>query len=116
MQRRDLIVAGLAAGAGLAGCSPASQEGASATSKPRASFRWTMYTTWPRNFPGLGSGAARLAETINTMSEGRLQVEVFGAGERVPTRVDPGQDAARGVALGGQKQSHGTLQGVMGSR
>ncbi|MCR9090661.1 TRAP transporter substrate-binding protein [Algiphilus sp.] len=102
MQRRDLIVGGLAAGAGLAGCSPASQEAAPAASKQRASFRWTMYTTWPRNFPGLGSGAARLAETINTMSEGRLQVEVFGAGERVPA-----MEVFDAVSRGSAQMGHG---------
>ena len=45
---------------------------------------WRMVTTWPRNFPGLGTGANLLAEMITNMSDGRLTVEVFGAGEIVP--------------------------------
>ena len=43
-----------------------------------------MVTTWPKNFPGLGSGAEFLAEQINVMSGGRIHVEVYGAGELVP--------------------------------
>ncbi len=46
--------------------------------------RLNMVTTWPRDFPGLGTGAQRLAENINRMSRGRLEVKVFAAGERVP--------------------------------
>ena len=43
-----------------------------------------MVTTWPKNFPGLGTGAERLAARINTMSGGRLQVKVYAGGELVP--------------------------------
>ena len=46
--------------------------------------QWRMQTTWPKNFPGLGTGANKLAELIGAMSDGRLTVEVFGAGEIVP--------------------------------
>ena len=27
-------------------------------------FEWKMITTWPKNFPGLGTGAEFLAQTI----------------------------------------------------
>jgi len=43
-----------------------------------------MVTTWPKNFPGLGTGAERLAHRITTMSGGKLQVKVYAAGELVP--------------------------------
>jgi TRAP-type mannitol/chloroaromatic compound transport system substrate-binding protein len=43
-----------------------------------------MVTTWPKNFPGLGTGAERLAERINTMSGGKLHVKVYAGGELVP--------------------------------
>ena len=43
-----------------------------------------MVTTWPRDFPGLGTGANRLAERITPMSAGRLEVKVYAAGELVP--------------------------------
>lgn len=43
----------------------------------------TMVSTWPRDFPGLGTGAQRLAQRITDMTDGRIQVEYFAAGERV---------------------------------
>jgi TRAP-type mannitol/chloroaromatic compound transport system substrate-binding protein len=43
-----------------------------------------MVTTWPRDFPGLGTAAQRLADSITAMSAGRLTVKVFAAGELVP--------------------------------
>ena len=46
-------------------------------------YEWKMVTTWPKDFPGLGTGANYLAELIGTMSSGRIQVNVLGAGELV---------------------------------
>ncbi len=43
-----------------------------------------LVTTWPKNFPGLGTGAERLAQRITQGSEGKLQAKVFAAGELVP--------------------------------
>jgi TRAP-type mannitol/chloroaromatic compound transport system substrate-binding protein len=43
-----------------------------------------MVTAWPRDFPGFGTGAVRLANNITKMSSGRLNVEVFASGELVP--------------------------------
>lgn len=48
------------------------------------SLKWKMVTSWPRNFPGLGTGAAWLADTITEMSGGRLTVKIYGGGELVP--------------------------------
>ena len=42
-----------------------------------------MVATWGRDFPGLGTGAQRFAESISALSEGRIQVDYFAAGERV---------------------------------
>lgn len=47
-------------------------------------MEWRMVTTWPKNFPGLGTGAELLADYINRGSDGRLTVRVYGAGEIVP--------------------------------
>lgn len=47
-------------------------------------IKWKMVTTWPKNFPGLGTGANDLAELITEMSGGRLSVKVYGASELVP--------------------------------
>ncbi|RMF73416.1 MAG: TRAP transporter substrate-binding protein, partial [Alphaproteobacteria bacterium] len=43
-----------------------------------------MVTTWPKNFPGLGTGAVRFARRIEEMSGGAIAVTVYAAGELVP--------------------------------
>jgi TRAP-type mannitol/chloroaromatic compound transport system substrate-binding protein len=83
---------GITAGIGTAGLLTACQgesadESATATtdcSQASETIHWKMVTTWPRNFPGLGTGANNLAETITRISGGRLVVKVYGGGELVP--------------------------------
>jgi TRAP-type mannitol/chloroaromatic compound transport system substrate-binding protein len=43
-----------------------------------------MVTTWPPNFPGLGTGANTLARYLEEISGGRLSVQVYAAGELIP--------------------------------
>ncbi len=78
MKRRDFIkqatVSGLAATAVVT--SPVLQA--------KTAIKWKMVTTWPKNFPGLGTGANTLAKLITDMSGGRLKVKVYGAKELVP--------------------------------
>lgn len=81
MKRRDFL-AGLAA-AGMAGCAPQDQAGPQAAGSTR-SFRWKMVTTWPANFPGLGTGAADMARQIEQASGGRIAIQLFPAPELVP--------------------------------
>ena len=73
----------LAASAALVACGQA-QEGNAPSVQTRKNFKWKMVTTWPKDFPGLGTGANRLAQTIGDMSGGQLEVKVYGAGELVP--------------------------------
>ncbi len=47
-------------------------------------IEWKLVTTWPKNLPGLGSAPENFARYVNAMSNGRLSVKVFGAGEIVP--------------------------------
>ncbi|HID50191.1 MAG TPA: ABC transporter substrate-binding protein, partial [Chromatiales bacterium] len=75
MKRRDFIKT---AGAGTL------LTGAPAIATARAIHKWKMVTTWPKNFPGLGTGANNLARLITGMSDGRLRVKVYGAKELVP--------------------------------
>jgi TRAP-type mannitol/chloroaromatic compound transport system substrate-binding protein len=42
-----------------------------------------LVTSWPKGLPGLGTGAERVARSITALSGGRLQVNVFAAGEFV---------------------------------
>ena len=79
MNRRDFIakagLGGLALGTGLATATSA---------QAKAEYKWKMVTTWPKNFPGLGTGAENLGKLIGEMSGGRIQVKVYGAKELVP--------------------------------
>ncbi|MCU0815347.1 MAG: TRAP transporter substrate-binding protein [Cypionkella sp.] len=63
---------------------------------------WRMVTTWPKNFPGLGVGAQRLADRITAASDGQLTVQVFAAGEMVPPL-----QALDAVIDGSAEMSHG---------
>jgi TRAP-type mannitol/chloroaromatic compound transport system substrate-binding protein len=42
-----------------------------------------IVSTWPRDFPGLGISAQRLAARIGELTEGRINVTYFAAGEKV---------------------------------
>lgn len=61
--------------------------GATALATPALSqgrTEWRMVTAWPKGLPGLGTGAQRLADRITAMTDGRLTIKVFAAGELVP--------------------------------
>lgn len=47
-------------------------------------MRWRMVTSWPKNRTGPALSARRIADRITAMSAGRLQIDVFAAGEIVP--------------------------------
>lgn len=57
---------------------------APAVLRAQDAVRWRMVTSWPRDLPGPGMNARRLAERITAMSRGRLAVQLFSAGELVP--------------------------------
>ncbi len=78
MERRKFLTGAAAGGAAVA----ASTLSAPAISQGIKQLK--MVTTWPKNFPGLGTGAEHLAKRINAMSGGKLEVKVFAAGELVP--------------------------------
>ena len=66
----------------LAGASGLLLVGAQAQAQD--TFEWKLVTSWPKNFPGVGQGPERLAKLVEEMSDGRLTIEVFGAGQLVP--------------------------------
>jgi len=77
MKRRKLLKG--AAGAGAAAA--ATTISAPAIAQQRIEI--VMVTTWPRDFPGLGTGAQRVAKRISDMTNGRMVVQYFAGGERV---------------------------------
>ena len=54
------------------------------TNISQKSIEWKMVTTWPKNFPGLGTGAQRIADNITEMSNKKITIKLFAAGELVP--------------------------------
>jgi TRAP-type mannitol/chloroaromatic compound transport system substrate-binding protein len=87
MDRRKFVgAAGLAGAAGLiSACGNQSAEQTNCDgSTTEKTFQWKMVTSWPRDFPGLGTGANRLADSIDKMSNGRLKIKVYGGNELVP--------------------------------
>lgn len=76
MERRDFLKK---AGAGTAVA--AGTLAAPAIVKARTEI--AMVTTWPRDFPGLGTGAQRFAQSLSELSDGRLNVTYYASGERV---------------------------------
>ncbi|PID58762.1 MAG: ABC transporter substrate-binding protein [Gammaproteobacteria bacterium] len=79
MKRRSFLkTAGIATAAATAGVATTAQ------ADDKKVYKWKMVTTWPKNFPGLGTGANFLAKKITEMTNGQIQVKVYGAGELVP--------------------------------
>ena len=54
-----------------------------------------IVSTWPRDFPGLGISAQRLAARITALSDGKINTTYFAAGERVGA-FDSFDDVATG--------------------
>jgi TRAP-type mannitol/chloroaromatic compound transport system substrate-binding protein len=47
-------------------------------------FKWKLVTSWPKNYPGLGTAPENFAKKVEAMSNGRLKIKVYGAGQLVP--------------------------------
>ncbi|EKF42464.1 TRAP transporter substrate-binding protein [Nitratireductor indicus] len=103
MDRRSFLKkAGLAGAGATALATPAIAQG---------NQTWRMVTTWPKNFPGLGVGAQRLADRITAASGGRLTIQVYAAGELVPPLqsldavIDGSAEMSHGAAYYWQNKS-----------
>ncbi len=88
-RRRFIANAGAASGALLVGGCGQGEQAAdhqqqTGISVKQQNFKWKMATTWPRDLPGAGTGAQRLADNIRAMSNGRLDITLYSAGELVP--------------------------------
>ncbi|MCE8018679.1 TRAP transporter substrate-binding protein DctP [Halomonas sp. MCCC 1A11036] len=78
MQRRKFLKT---AGLGAVGVAAAPFV---STAKAQETITWDMVTSWPTNFPALGTGANDFAKRIEQLSNGRMRIRVHGAGELVP--------------------------------
>lgn len=69
---------------GLSACGADKKTTDTTTAVEQKTFKWKLVTSWPKNFPGLGTAPERFAKMVNEMSDGRLKIKVYGAGELVP--------------------------------
>ena len=78
IKRRDFLKKAAVGGAAVAASTTLAAPAVAASKVDIA-----IVTTWPRDFPGLGTGAQRFGQRLIDMSDGRFNVEYFAAGERV---------------------------------
>jgi TRAP-type mannitol/chloroaromatic compound transport system substrate-binding protein len=92
MNRRDFLIglgAGAVGGAAVtAGIASRGKESASVSypgqpTGAAARFNWRLVTSWPPDYPGAHEGLKRLAADLGEISGGRLNIQVYGAGELV---------------------------------
>ena len=97
MRRRDFVKS---FGSGIVAATSFAVSGQAMAEK--SEFKWKMVTTWPKNFPVLGTNANYLAKTIEQMSGGRIRFKVYGANELVPAF-----EAFDAVSRGTAQMGHG---------
>ena len=83
-RRTILKTAGLGSAALLVGCGQGAEQTSGDGTPAKKHRKLKMVTTWPKNFPGLGTGAERFAKRVDELSEGLLKIKVYAAGELVP--------------------------------
>ena len=99
MKRRKFLK-GAAAGTAVA----ASTLAAPAIAQSRKEM--VIVSTWGRDFPGLGTSAQRLCKRITDVTEGRINVKYYAAGERVGAF-----DVFDAVASGNAQAAVGAVDG-----
>ncbi len=69
----------------ITGCSDQKAASVEVTStETTKTYKWKLVTTWPANFPVFQEGVERFAEDVKTMSNGRLNIQVFAGGQLIP--------------------------------
>jgi len=67
----------------ISGCS-GEQESSNSADAEYKTYKWRLVTSWPKNYPGLGMAPEKIANLVEEMSNGQMQITVYGAGEQVP--------------------------------
>lgn len=80
------------------------QTGAKASGEQQV-YKWKLVTSWPKNFPGLGTTPEKFADMVKDMSGGRLQIKVYGAGQLVPA-LEVFDAVSRGTAQMGHSGAY----------
>ena len=79
MKKYLLVVLSIA----LLSCSQGDQPVSSPEPIKESFYEWKMITSWPKNLPALGTSPEYFAEIVETMSNGRMKIRVYGANELV---------------------------------
>lgn len=56
---------------------------ASAPAYAKGQRRLKQVTTWPKNFPGIGTAPENIARRVKVMTDGELEIKIYAAGELV---------------------------------
>ena len=101
------LLAGLVIAALLSACGEKEASSASGAAAPAEvkTFNWKLVTSWPKNFPGLGTGPEKFATLVDEMSNGRLKIKVYGAGQLVPA-LEVFDAVSRGTAQMGHSGAY----------
>jgi TRAP-type mannitol/chloroaromatic compound transport system substrate-binding protein len=75
MKRRTFLASGASLAAATTLAAPAIAQG---------KVQWNIASAFPKAAPGVGTNVTRYAELVATMSDGRIELTVYGAGELVP--------------------------------
>ncbi|MBL4794450.1 MAG: TRAP transporter substrate-binding protein DctP [Pseudomonadales bacterium] len=91
MKRREFVtalgvgaVASTLAACGAKECDNESAVASETSSNKEQKIKWKLVTSWPKNFPGLGTAPENMAKLVSKMTGGKFQIKVYGAGELVP--------------------------------
>ena len=68
----------------ISGCSGGKESSSPENAEEYKTYKWRLVTSWPKNYPGLGMAPERIADLVEKMSNGQMQITVYGAGEQVP--------------------------------
>ena len=88
MDRRKFIAGAVGATAvGIAGCKSEQKETAPKPAAPAIKTKQVkelkMVTSWPKNFPGLGTSPERFAKNFEIATDGRYKIRVYAGNELV---------------------------------
>lgn len=89
----------------ISACGEKQTEVGAKSAEPQQTFEWKLVTSWPKNFPGLGTAPEKFAVMVDEMSAGRLKVKVYGAGQLVPA-LEVFDAVSRGTAQMGHSGAY----------
>ena len=86
LNRRDFLVGGsILAGASIfSGCSKSQFEDKNINFNRNKKVKLKLATSWPDNFPIMGTGVTKFAERVREVSGGSIDIQVYGKNRLVP--------------------------------